>query len=220
MREIGHSGPVSTPPPPYGPPPGSLGGPPPGQPLGLPLSGPPRPQKYRPSAGWLVLGTGLVMAAFAIGIAMFVWLLVGLLDFDAIVAADGQPHDVSVGTDRDRMLWMDSTAQSCDVVDLDSGQPVELRAVDEEFSRSDANGDFEGLLRFDPGSGHLEITCTQTDGGPEGSVLVSALPRIDSAAIGFLVAIVVPAFLGLVGLVVILWTGVLWSLRPPRPRGV
>ena len=88
-----------------------------------------------------------------------------------------------------------------------------------EFRRSDGNGDFEGFLSFDPGSGDLQITCDQTDGGPPGSVLVSAKPRLGSIVVGLLLAVGVPGLLGLVGLVVILVNGVLWSTRPPRPAG-
>ena len=193
-----------------------------GQPPGYPPAGPgalpPRPQKYRPSAGWLVLGLALFLTAVVVAVAMSIWLLVGLFDFDATVDADGQPHVVEVGTDRDRMLWMDSTTQSCRVIDLQDGRPVELREVGGEYTRSDSEGDFEGLLRFSPGSGHLQITCVQTDGGASGTVLVSALPRLGSSVAAVAVAIIVPSVLGLVGFVIVMWTGILWSLRPPRPR--
>lgn len=222
---------MSSAPPPYEPPPGQQPGYPPGyphqpgypqqpgQPPGYP-PGPQKPQKPRPSAGWFVLGSGLIIVAVVFGIAMFVWLLAGFLDFDTTVDADGQPHTVSVGTDRDRMLWMDSTTQSCEVVDADTGQPIPLRTVDGEFSRSDSNGDFQGLQRFDPGSGHLEITCVQTDQGPAGTVLISAFPRIGSFVVAILVAVLVPSVLGLLGLIVLIWTGVLWSVRPARPKRV
>lgn len=159
----------------------------------------------------------LVAALVAVG--AFVWLLVGLLDVDALVDADGRPTAVTVGTDRDRMLWMDSTTQTCTVVDRETGQEIALRSVDGEFTRSDSNGDFEGMLRFSPGSGHLRITCSQTDGSAPGSVLVSAYPRLGNAAAGLVLGIAVPGLVAFVGLVIILWTGILWSLRPPRPKG-
>lgn len=161
----------------------------------------------------------MFLSSVAIGIGVFVWLLVGLLDFDTIVEADGTTNLVTVGTDRDRMLWMDSTTQTCVVVDHRTGEEIALRPVDGEFTRSDSNGDFEGLLRFDPGSGRIEITCTQTDGTAPGPVMVSAVPRLGSAAAGIVFAVLVPGLLGLAGIVIILWTGILWSLRPPRPRG-
>lgn len=187
----------------------------PGVPFGTP---PPRPPKYRPSAGWLVLGCGLILTAIVVAVGMSIWLFVGLFDFDAAIDSDGQPHVVDVGTDRDRMLWMDSTTQSCQVIDLQNGRPIALRQVTGEYTRSDSQGDFEGLLRFAPGSGHLQITCVQTDGGPSGTVIVSALPRLGSSVAAIIVTVAVPSVLGLVGFVVLMWTGVLWSLRQPRPR--
>jgi hypothetical protein len=179
---------------------------------------PQRPPKYRPSAGWLVLGLGMFLTSVAVGIGVFVWLLVGLLDFDTIVEADGTTNLVTVGTDRDRMLWMDSTAQTCEVVDHRTGEQIPLRPVDESYTRADSNGDFEGLLRFDPGSGRIELTCTQTDGRAQGEVMVSAVPRLENAVAGIVVASITGLF-GLIGILVILWTGTLWSLRQPRPRG-
>lgn len=167
-----------------------------------------------------MLGTGLVIVAIGIAVGTFIWLLAAFLDFDATIDADGQPHNVTVGTDRDRMLWTDSAAQTCRLIDLDTGEPIPLRHVSGDFSRSDGNGDFEGFLRFDPGSGHLEITCVQTDGSTPGTVRIGPLPRIGSLVVGILVAIFVPAILGLAGLVIIIVNGILWSTRQPRPKGV
>ncbi|MGY2704241.1 MULTISPECIES: hypothetical protein [unclassified Nocardioides] len=198
----------------------SSAAPPPPPPGGYPAAYPARPQKYRPSGWWFVLGSGLVVLAIGIAVGVFVWLLAAFLDFDAIVDADGQPHNVTVGTDRDRMLWTDSTAQSCRLIDLDSGEPIPLHRVSGDFSRSDSHGDFEGFLRFSPGSGHVVITCVQTDGSSPGSVLIGPMPRIGSLVAGVLIAILVPALLGLAGLVIIIVNGILWSTRQPRPKGV
>jgi hypothetical protein len=166
-----------------------------------------------------VLGTGLIVVAVGTAIGVFVWLVAAFLDFDAYVDADGQPHNVTVSTDGERMLWMDSTAQSCRIIDRDTGDAIPLHRVSGDFSRSDSRGDFEGLLKFDPGSGHIEITCAQTDGSSPGTILISAMPRIGSIVVGVLVAILVPGLLGLAGLVVLLVTGILWSTRQPRPKG-
>ncbi len=192
--------------------------PPAGPPYGYQPAYPRPPQKYRPSAWWFVLGIGLVVMGIGIAVGIFIWLLAAFLHFDATIDADGQPRNVTVGTDRDRMLWMDSGSQRCRVVDLDTGQPIPLRPVDGDFSRSDGNGDFEGLLRFDPRSGHLQITCVQTDGSAPGTVLIGPVPRIGSLVAGVLLVIFVPAVLGLAGLIVIIVTGVLWSSRQPRPQ--
>ena len=206
-------------PPPYGPPPGTPPGPPPGHPQGHHPDHPPRPQRYRPSAWWLGLGVGLVLAAFAVAIGTFIWLLAAFLDFDATIDADSRPHTVTVPTDRDRLLWMDPDQQACQVVDADTGEPIRLRSVDEDLSRSDSHDDLKGLLRFDPGSGHLEVTCVQLRGNAADTVLIGPMPRVGSFVVGILIAIGVPAVLGLAGLAVIVVTGILWSLRPPRPKG-
>ena len=152
---------MSTAPPPPGPP-GPL--------YGYPPPYPQKPQKYRPSGWWFALGTGLIVIAIGTAIGVFVWLVAAFLDFDAYVDADGQPHNVTVSTDSERMLWMDSTAQSCRIIDRETGDTIPLHRVSGDFSRSDSRGDFEGLLKFDPGSGHIEITCVQTDGSSPGSV--------------------------------------------------
>jgi hypothetical protein len=199
---------VSTAPPPAGPP------------YGYRPAYPQPPQKYRPSGWWFALGIGLVLMGIGIAVGIFIWLLVAFLDFDATIDADGQPRDVTVGTDRDRMLWMDSDTQRCQVIDRETGDPIPLRRVSGEFSRSDDGGDFEGLLRFDPGSGQIQITCVQTDGSNPGTVLIGPVPRIGSLVVGVLLVIVVPGVLGLAGLTVIIVTGILWSTRRPRPKGV
>jgi hypothetical protein len=199
---------VSSAPPPYGYPPA------------YPAGYPQRPQKYRPSGWWFVLGTGLIIVAIGIAVGVFIWLLAAFLDFDATIDADGKPHHVTVGTDRDRMLWTDSTAQRCQLVDLSTNKRIPLHQVDGNFSTSDENGDFEGFLSFDPGSGNIEITCVQTDGSTPGTVLIGPLPRVDSLVVGVLIAIFVPAILGLTGLVIIILNGILWSTRQPKPKGV
>ncbi|HEY1116711.1 MAG TPA: hypothetical protein VGE43_03340 [Acidimicrobiales bacterium] len=182
---------------------------------------PPRPVKYRPSAGWFVGGIVLILLAVAVAVGIFVWLLAGFLSSDATLRADGGPHRVSVGTDGDRMLWYEDPGTRCDIIDVASGAGIELRRVTGSFERSDSDGDLEGLYRFDPGSGDLEVTCSSpfSDLGEGGAVLIGPMPEIDNIVIGVLLAIGVPGLLGLAGLVMLIWTGVLWSLRPARPRG-
>lgn len=191
-------------------------------PSGYPPGYRPPPAKYRPSAAWFVVGIGLVLAAAAVAVGMFVWLLVGFLHTDATVSVDGQPHRVTVGTDGDRMLWTSAAGQSCRVVDLATGQQVPMGRVSGSFTRSDSNGDFTGVQRFDPGSGRLEVTCTPFAGPRDvaggDTVLIGPMPRIGSFVVGILVAILVPGLLGLAGFVVLMVTGILWSTRQPRPK--
>ena len=182
---------------------------------------PPRPVRYRPSAGWFVGGIVLILLAVAVAVGIFVWLLAGFLSSDATLRADGEPHRVSVGTDGDRMLWVEDPGTACQVTDLESGTDVVVRRITGTFQRSDPEGDLQGLYRFAPGSGELEVTCVSpfSDLGDAGAVLIGPMPEIDNIVVGVLLAIGVPGLLGLAGLVMLIWTGVLWSLRPARPKG-
>jgi hypothetical protein len=162
-----------------------------------------------------VLGAALVVAAVGAFVGLFVWTLSGFLDTDATIDADGQPHQVSVGTDRDRMLWLeDGFGQQCRVVDRATGEMIPLDPVGGSYDRSDGSGEWHGASRFDPGSGDLEVTC----GPAEGSVLIGPAPRIGSFVIGILATILVPLALGLTGLIILIVTGILFAVRPARPK--
>ena len=173
---------------------------------------PPQRRKPRPSGWWFVVGTALVVAAIIAAIGLFWWTLSAFLDSDATISADGRPHEVSVGTDRDRMIWLESgRPEDCRVVDARTGDPIPLDPVGAAYTRSDSGGDWHGVARFDPGSGDLVVTC---DGG--GSALISPAPRIGSFVVGILATILVPLLLGLAGLVTLIVTGILWATRPSR----
>lgn len=194
--------------------------PPPSYPVpsGYPPGYPGKPQKYRPSWWWFVVGGALIVLAGVTFVGFFVWALSGFLRSDALVPADGRAHTVSVGTDGDRMLWLDDDSQTCQIEDLESGQPIQLRTVTGSYERSDSSGDFDGLYRFDPGSGRLSVTCAAAMPGQSDSVLIGPMPRIGNFVVLLLLAILLPGLLGLAGLVVLLVTGILFTTRPARPR--
>ena len=206
--------PPTQPPPPSGPPPQ----PPYGVPSGYPPGQPPLPQKRRPSAGWFVAGIGLLLAAAAAAVGLFIWTLSGFLETDASLLADGQPHRVTVATDGDRMLWLPGSDGRCRVVDLATGAPVHLRPVGGSYERSDSHGDLRGAFRFDPGSGRLSVACITSTGATGDEVVIGPSPRIASFVVGILATIFVPLLLGLAGLAVLIVTGILWATRPARPR--
>jgi hypothetical protein len=175
---------------------------------------PPRPAKPRPSAWWFGVGIALVLGAVGAAVGLFIWTLSGFLETDARVAADGSAHAVTVGTGGDRMLWLeDGRAGGCTIVDQQSGERVLLRHLGASYTRSDSDGEWHGAARFRPGSGRIEVTC---EGG--GTALIGPAPRIGSFVAGILATIFVPLLLGLAGVAVLLVTGILWSLRPARPR--
>lgn len=191
-------------------------------PSGYPPGWQPPPKKYRPSAWWFSLGIGLLVAAGLIFVGMMVWLLAGFLDTDAVVRADGEPHQVSVGTDGDRMLWLEEGDEtSCQVIDRGTGEPVEIRTVGGDYQRNDSHGDLSGLYRFSPGSGDLEVTCMGVSfhrADDAAVVLIGPMPEIDNFVIGILLAIAVPGLLGLAGVIALITTGILYSSREPRPK--
>ena len=194
--------------------------PPPSYPVpsGYPPGFPPRPIKYRPSWAWFVVGGGLIVAAIVVAVALFAWALSGFLDTDATVRADGRAHAVDVGTDGDRMLWLDDATQTCTITDAESGDEITQRPVSGSFDRSDSNGDLQGLAKFDPGSGHLSVTCDSAGLGRTESVLIGPMPEVGSFVVGILLGILVPGALGLAGAVVLLVTGILFATRQPRPK--
>ena len=118
------------------------------------------------------------------------------------------------------MSALEDDAIACEIVDLATGEQIPIRTVSGHFERSDSGGDLEGLYRFSPGSGNLEITCTApapAEDGADDLVLVGPMPEVENIVVGVLLAIVVPGLLGLAGLVMLIWTGILWSLRDPKP---
>lgn len=204
--------------------------PPPSYPVpsGYPPGQPPLPPKYRPSGWWFAVGAGLLVAALAAGIGLFVWTLAAFFSTDATVEADGQPHHVTVATDGDRMLWRDDDVfdPDCTIVDLATGDEVDLRPVTSQFTKDFGEGEWTAAYRFDPGSGRLEVTCGLGDPdtgadwqmGWGQKVQIGPAPSIGGFVGGLIATIAVPSLLGLFGLATLIVTGVLWSTRSARPR--
>lgn len=192
--------------------------PPPSYPVpsGYPPGQSPLPTKYRPSGWWFVVGGGLIVAAVAAGIGLFIWTLSAFFSTDATVPADGQTHAVTVGTDGDRMLWRDSAVldPQCTVIDTATGAQVDLRPVNGDFTRDLHERSWTGAFRFDPGSGALDVTCAEG-----GGVEIGPAPSIGGFIGGIFASIAVPGLLGLFGLATLLVTGILWSSRPAKPKG-
>jgi hypothetical protein len=176
---------------------------------------PPKARRRRPSAWWFALGGAFIaasIASVAVGLVFFLSSVTGFLQVDATVANDGRPHDVSVPTDGRRMLWADGGVADCEIVDTETGSAVTTSTVTGSFERSDSSGDWIGVARFDPGSGHLEVTCTAAGG----RVQIGPAPKIAHFVLGLVVLVFVPVILGLIGLVALIITGVLWATGRPR----
>ena len=178
----------------------------------------PVPEKVRPSWWWFVLGGGLLVAAAASGVGLFVWTLSGFLSTEATVAADGGAQVVEVGTDGERMLWVDEryAEPDCSLVDTATGEPVsDLRETTGDFRRSSGAAEWYGAYVFEPGSGRIEVTCVGAD---EVEVQIGPAPSLGGFGLGVLLTIAVPLVLGGLGLVVLLVTGILWSTRATTRR--
>lgn len=187
-------------------------------PMSAPLP-PPVPAKVRPSGWWFALGGGLLVAAVASGIGLFVWTLSSFLGVDASVSADGDPHQVTIDHDGDLMLWVAETVvpPECRVVDTATGTELQQRDPTGEFRREvPGEGDWIGFAVV-PGAVEVEVTCSRL-GTPSEQVEIGPAPSLGSFGLGLLLTIAVPLVLGGLGLVVLLVTGILWSTRATTRR--
>lgn len=199
--------------------------PPPSYPVpsGYPPGQPPRPQKYRPSWAWFLVGAALIMVGLAAGVGLFIWTLSAFFTTDARVPTDGEPHLVTVDTDGDRMLWRDDDVfdPGCRVVDRATGEEIDLRPVTSQITRDFGDGEWTAAARFDPGSGDLEVTCAPSTADEDAAteVEIGPAPSVGGLVGGLIATIAVPGLLGLFGLATLIVTGVLWATRPARPKG-
>jgi hypothetical protein len=184
----------------------------------------PAPAKVRPSWGWFVLGGGLLVAAVASGIGLFVWTLSSFLATDGSLPVDGQAHVVEVDHDDDVMLWTDALVHppTCEARDADTGDSLTQTSPTGSFSFSRSTGDreWEGFSIVAGGADRVEITCTGqlTPAMASERVEVGPAPSIGGFGLGILLTIGVPLLLGGTGIVVLIVTGVLWSTRATTRR--
>ena len=62
----------------------------------------------------------------------------------------------------------------------------------------------------------MTFTCRSAERDAE--VRIAQLPSTGTFIAGLLVGLIVPLVLGLIGIVILIVTGVLWATRPPRPK--
>jgi len=175
---------------------------------------PAEPAKARPSAVWFVVGGLLLVAGIVAGIVLVIRIFdSGFLSVEADIPADGVPHVVTVGTDGDRFLWEPQYgAADCSVVDRDTGGTIDLRPVSGDFTRQVNADAWQAVATFDPGSGHLSVTCS-ADQGP-----AQIGPELDVGAfvVSILLAVLAPLLLIGLGAAVLVATTVLWATRSKR----
>lgn len=175
--------------------------------------------KKRPSAWWWVFGGGLLVAAIAC-FAIFLGLLISTLHdsidnpHNVTFRPDGSPHAVTLGADKG-FIWVDVGAAGgvdCRVADAATGEPLPL---DTPSGRLTYNN-WHDLATFPAGSGEVQVTCT---GGSFDRVRVGPAPHVGRVVAYALLMIVLPAFLGLVGAVILIVTIVRLVSRPKTYPG-
>jgi hypothetical protein len=162
------------------------------------------------------VGAALLVVAAIVGGGLLMTTVLGFLRTDVSVAADGEPHRVSVEVDGDRFLWVrEGVGGDCSVRDEVTRREIDLRPVEGSYTRTVNGVGWVAEARFDPGSGQLVVTCT----GSLGWVQIGPATSIGSFVAGILGAILIPLVLAGAGLTVLLVTGILYLTRPARPRG-
>ena len=154
---------------------------------------PAKPAKARPSAVWFLVGGLLVVAGIVAGIVLFVRIFSsGFLSVEATIPPDGSAHVVTVDTDGDRFLWEPQYGSA----DCTSRTPTP--AARSRSSRSTAPSRARSTptrgrrwRRFDPGSGHLSVTCSPA----EGPAQIGPALEVEAFVVKIIVAIVVPLLL-------------------------
>lgn len=170
--------------------------------MSQPLPGYPAPPRRRKGVKGVAI-TGAICVALAVVamIGTMVFLVMGLFSTDAEVPVDGQPHNVSLDGDAERMIFVeDGSDARCTVRDAD-GDEIPLDGVGGEVTRSVNGEDREGVSTFEPDGGSVEVTCTGSAGQLDAQVGESPFTgtRITMIAVGFGIS----AILGVTGVVLL-----------------
>lgn len=174
--------------------------------------GPPHAVPDRPSVKRRVIIGVLCLTLALVGvIGSFVFLFMGLFSTDGDVPVDGEQHTISLGSDAERMVFVqDGASVRCQALDAD-GSPLTLRGVSGTFTKSINGEDRVGVWTFKPSGDSVEMTCSGKD-QLDVQVGPSSLSgsRIATIGIGFGVS----ALIGIVG-VILLITALIRKVRQP-----
>ncbi|MFB9313863.1 hypothetical protein [Nocardioides plantarum] len=173
---------------------------------------PPADQKYRPRARWFVVGVVLVVLAGVVFVGGLFLVLRPLTQEDGIVAAGDGPVTLDVPAGEERAIFTrDDEPVDCTITDS-AGEARPLRGISGDFTYNE----WTAQQRFDTGSGDVVLDCTSTVEGAEARI--AQVPSTGGFVVGLLVAILGPLALGFAGVVVLIVTGILYAVRPARPR--
>lgn len=207
---------MSNPQPPYGAP----QEPPPWQPPYPQYAGPPTygragpvAKRRRPSAWWFAVGAAVLVLGVGMGVYGLVRTFAGTFTTEETIRADGQTQNITVGTDKDRMIWGEpGEPVQCSIVDSASGAEVTRSSLDASYTKSGGSGPWEGVARFDPGSGDLDVTCQS--GASDIQIGPAAdFGRVFGGTAAFILLIVLS---GLVGVTMLIVVGILYATGRPR----
>ena len=159
----------------------------------------------------MVGGVLLVLAPVIFLGALFT-VLRPLTQEDAVFRADGQEHQVSVDAGEERALFSeDGRAVQC-VATTGGGTDVQFRGVNGDFTFNE----WQAVARFDTADGDLTFTCDGVSGSER--VRIAQLPSTTTFIAGILVGVIGPLILGLVAIVMLVITGILWATGAPRAK--
>ena len=131
---------------------------------------------------------------------------------DAVFAAAETPVQVELPAGEERALFS-NTGFSADCTAVDgSGADVTFRPVTGEFTFNE----WSAVSRFDTGDGDLTFTCEGEFQDSE--VRIAQLPSTGVFVAGIVIGIVAPLVLGLLGLLMLIVTAVLYGTGAPRQK--
>lgn len=166
------------------------------------------PPKAARTGIWI--GVGLMAAAVVVAVVagVLVWrLLAGEVE---VIAADGEPHEVTLPADETYGIWVEPAwPATCRVED--AGAEVELGTPDGSYEVNQWVAD----RSFETGSGSLTVTCDATTARSDTRARIGPLPSIPGLIGLVLGGVCLGMLLGTAGLVVVVVTVVRRSRPTP-----
>lgn len=125
---------------------------------------PPHAVPGRPSVKRrVILGVLCILLAIAGVVGSFIFLFLGLFATDGDVPVDGERHTITLGSDAERMVFVqDGAAVRCELLDAD-GSPLALRGANGTFTKSINGEDRVGVWTFKPSGDSVEMACSGED---------------------------------------------------------
>ena len=159
----------------------------------------------------MIGGILLVLAPLIFVGALFT-ILRPLTQEDAVFSASDTPILLDLPANEERALFNDQNDPADCAATDGSGAPIEFRSVTGEFSYNE----WTAIARFDTGDGDVTFECSGTSA--DSQLRIAQLPSTGGFIAGLLVGILVPLVLGLVGIVILIITGILWATGAPREK--